>query len=430
MTKKPLYDIAKVIFVRFSSFLFIYPLAILLSRQLGAEGYGLYGTLMAYIPIIATICICGVDQFLVKQLAESNPATGFTSNLTRYFKLVSGLCFGALLCLAWINLEFNLFPIAEFITACLILIFLVIRRVQTALLRGIKLPVPTQVAENIVQPIATLFLVLIGILWFDFTVLSALILYLVGLCLSVLFLSFSVKKRFRLKPADNASASLGLKDVALTLPFLGLALTNDIATYIDRIMLASMQGYSQAGVYLVVARNASLILVAVTSIQLVINPYIAEFKANHSKQSLAKLASYQVVGQTLLSITALLPIALISLYVGDIFGSEFSSAAGPLMILATGYVVTMVLGSGVQYLFMSGYSLLAFQIVFFATLLNVILNFLLIPEFGIYGAVYATIASEACKKLLAAFVVTQKLQLRIDLYPAIFYLAGKRAQYG
>ena len=72
-----------------------------------------------------------------------------------------------------------------------------------------------------------------------------------------------------------------------------------------------------------------------------------------------------------------------------LFGSEFQNAIA-LKILLTGIFVQTIFGLGSSTLSMSGNTAFNLINVSIALILNIVLNFILIPQYGIVGAALST----------------------------------------
>ncbi|GAA6212880.1 flippase [Hyphomicrobiales bacterium 4NK60-0047b] len=102
-----------------------------------------------------------------------------------------------------------------------------------------------------------------------------------------------------------------------------------------------------------------------------------------------------------------------------LFGPEFTNAYPVMFILAIGLVIKSMFGPAEYVLNMLGEQKLCAVLLFLTALINLGLNFLLIPHYGLIGAASAT----ALSLTLAAvfFFITVKVRLKIN----IFALGGK-----
>jgi O-antigen/teichoic acid export membrane protein len=103
-----------------------------------------------------------------------------------------------------------------------------------------------------------------------------------------------------------------------------------------------------------------------------------------------------------------------------IFGPEFGAAYLPLLILCAGQLVNAATGCAILLLNMTGnerYPLLATMV---AAFLNVMLNLLLIPPYGIHGAAIATASSTAALQLWAGWLAWRRTGIDTTIaYPIL-----------
>ncbi len=97
-----------------------------------------------------------------------------------------------------------------------------------------------------------------------------------------------------------------------------------------------------------------------------------------------------------------------------LFGPEFTNAYPVMFILAIGLVIKSMFGPAEYVLNMLGEQKLCAALLFLTALINLALNFLLIPHYGLIGAASAT----ALSLTLAAvfFFITVKVRLKINIF--------------
>ena len=95
-----------------------------------------------------------------------------------------------------------------------------------------------------------------------------------------------------------------------------------------------------------------------------------------------------------MAIVIAVPVSIFSHEIINIFfGQEFHAAAPVLMIYIWAGVAVFLGVASSQYLINENYNKLSFLRAFIGMILNVALNFLLIPTYGIVGAAIATLVS-------------------------------------
>lgn len=110
--------------------------------------------------------------------------------------------------------------------------------------------------------------------------------------------------------------------------------------------------------------------------------------------------------------------AILLLLVGEIllgfFGEEFTAAYPVMVILAAGLTIKAMFGPAENVLNMLGEQRLCASVLFTTAMVNIVLNFMLIPPYGLIGAASATSLSFTLAALL--FFLTIKIRLKINIF--------------
>jgi O-antigen/teichoic acid export membrane protein len=180
--------------------------------------------------------------------------------------------------------------------------------------------------------------------------------------------------------------------LAYGLPLVPAALALWALTFIDRIMLARLSDLAEVGQYAVANRVAMPLLFAVAAFATAFSPFIL---AAHSddpeaeKELRARVLTYVTAGLVLMA----LALGLFARQIVDIVAPGFDRA-----YQATGLVAAGLAAFGVSTVTMTGLSITrrTGRVAFAATLvaaINIGLNLLLIPLWGMMGAAVATLVA-------------------------------------
>jgi O-antigen/teichoic acid export membrane protein len=180
--------------------------------------------------------------------------------------------------------------------------------------------------------------------------------------------------------------------LAYGLPLVPAALALWALTFIDRIMLARLSDLAEVGQYAVANRVAMPLLFAVAAFATAFSPFIL---AAHSddpeaeKELRARVLTYVTAGLVLMA----LALGLFAREIVDIVAPGFDRA-----YQATGLVAAGLAAFGVSTVTMTGLSITrrTGRVAFAATLvaaINIGLNLLLIPLWGMMGAAVATLVA-------------------------------------
>jgi O-antigen/teichoic acid export membrane protein len=450
-----------------------FSVAVQLARVLGPDGYGVYALVFAIVTVLAVPTQLGLPQLVVRETARAQAGGhwGRLRGLWRWSNLVVWASSGTIalvgLAAVWTFYEHISQPIIHTLIAGFVLVPLIaLGNLRGAALRGLRHVVAGLLPEQILRPGVLVLLVFAALALFPTQPLTppaamalhalagafafaasaallgllrprplarrprmeyalafiALALYPVQPLTPVVpalhILAFAtgaglvylVRSRPRTQlpqPAYETRAWLGsIIPLALTA---GLGVIN---TQADILVLGLFRPSDDVGVYKVAVQAAMLIPFGLQAVNMVIMPYVARLHAEGDQRRLQRL-----VTQSARSILALaLPLVLAFVFFGDAilalaFGPEYTRGHTALMLLSLGQLVNAGMGSVNVLLNMTGHERDTLRGVAVAALANLILNFVLIPPFGLVGAAAATACTFIIWNLLLRRAVWQRLQI-------------------
>jgi PST family polysaccharide transporter len=169
---------------------------------------------------------------------------------------------------------------------------------------------------------------------------------------------------------------------------------------IDKIMLGLMLGDEAVGIYSAATRISEVWYFVPMMIVASVFPTILEAKKQSEalyQQRLQRLYDLMVW----LSVAVALPITFLSdPIVVLLYGPDYAEAGTVLAIhIWASIFVFLGVASG-QWFIAENRQILSFQRTFLGALINVVLNCVCIPQFGVVGAAYATLMAQASVGLL------------------------------
>lgn len=169
---------------------------------------------------------------------------------------------------------------------------------------------------------------------------------------------------------------------------------------IDQIMLGQMLGDDAVGIYSAAVRISEVWYFIPMMIVASVFPTILEAKKRDEKQYIQRLQRlYNLM--VWLSVAIALPMTFFSTpIVVALFGSAYAES-GPILAIHIWASVFVFLGvaSG-QWFVAENRQILGFQRTLLGLIINIVLNFILIPKFGVIGAAVATL----CGQIAAAWL--------------------------
>lgn len=189
---------------------------------------------------------------------------------------------------------------------------------------------------------------------------------------------------------------------------------------IDIIMLGNLSNVSNVAIYdvcillsfVVIFPYLALVKSSEPIIKNIINDTLLQKKYKQNLELAISIASLVV------AIFVMQPGLILSF-----FGNNYIQGKNALIILAIGYLCINFLASPLEFLNMSGYVNTSLSILAITLVLNICLNYFLIPIFGLNGAAMATMISLLTTKLIALFYVKKRLGLNLIGYNSFLRLA-------
>lgn len=181
-----------------------------------------------------------------------------------------------------------------------------------------------------------------------------------------------------------------------------------LMNWIDILMLSYFKDESMVGIYNTCVKIAGINSVALIAINSIATPKFAELYSQNYKSKFKRF----VKQTSLLNVSISLPLFLLIIAFPKellgIFGGEFTSGSTALLILVIGQAFNSLSGSTMHMLNMTGQEKTGRNIIIFGSILNFILNFVLIPKYEIEGAAIATAFSTISWNILAHIYIYKK----------------------
>lgn len=380
-------------------------LGILLARNLGAEGYGVYAYAFAVMALLMVPAEAGVPTLIMREIA-ANHARGhwplLRGALIRAFQFVgvtsSAIALIGLIVLWLIGPRLSEAQYLTMVFMLLVLPFAVLIKTTSAALRGLLHVLTGQALRMLLQPLTVILL--LGTLFYSLPEYRQPQLAMAGQIAGGLFvLSVALWMLWRRMPEPARVASPEYQDAQWRRSILPLTLfgaAGIVQQSADIIMLGWFRSSAEVGFYRVGTQGAAVATLGLHAINAVVGPHFSRLYTAGDMARLQKLVTRSAQA----AIVAASPVALLFVVGGGqiaswVFGPEFAASHGALAILAVGQVVNAIFGSVGLLLNMTGHEARCAQVFWQAAGLNVLLNLMFIPAFGLEGAAVASVASVA-----------------------------------
>ncbi len=223
---------------------------------------------------------------------------------------------------------------------------------------------------------------------YGYGIVPVIIAFILGKIIAFIFASIVMIKKFP-KPKYNADITLIKKLIVRSLPFIINGVFLLIIFRIDIVMLARMKDEYITGIYesaYNLIRNLELLsLVFITALY----PHISSLYKNNKQQIYTEYKKAFKILFIIVIITHLSLIIFAKPIIQIIYGPSFESAVSLIPILALGGFFLNMGALNIYLLNAMNKEKKNVLFIGLATVINLVLNLILIPEHGYYGAAYA-----------------------------------------
>jgi len=422
MSKKILHEIIKgsgLLFIgSMAGMFFGFISRTIIARCFTVSDYGIFSLSITIISMAMVISVLGFPVSIPREISffkNKDPSkVGDIISISIIATLVSSLLIFIILFLKSGNIalifhEKNLeYPLK---ILSISLPFLSLISTITSILRGFGRVKEQVFSQNILYPSLFLIFILLIII-FDFPFVTIFYSYDLSqiLVFFILVIWIYLKKFFKFKLTINTK--IGRELLIFSLSLLLVNVLNFIMDWTDTLMLGYYKSAEIVGLYNAAVPLAKLIPIFLGSVGLIYVPLVSGLYAEGKIEEMKGI--FQTLTKWIFLLT--LPIFAMMLLFPEVsinlfFGSKYISASNVLMILSLSFMFHVFLG-------LNGLSLVVIKenrfimlSTFISAVLNIILNALLIPIYGIIGASIATAVSYLSANILNSIKLYKKTKI-------------------
>ena len=396
-----------------------YIITILLARFLGATGYGTYVYALTLVGILQLPALLGLTTLLTREISAYKTkeswslATGlfrWSDRVTFIFSLVLSLL---AIYFAWLY-KLSL-PEGSFLVisiAILSLPLVVLSSIRQAVMQGLGYIVKAQVPTVLVRPVLLVIFLPVAFFWLgSLSAVWAMAIYVLTTAVAAIMLVISCDRSLpsKLKSAiPQYQGRLWIKDALPMLFISGMYLVNHQT---DTVMLGALSDASSVGIYSIACRGVMVTGFVLSAFNTSLAPVFTNLYTGGEMDRLQRLVTKSCRSILLATTPIVLGLILFGNWFMLMFGAEFVAGTTALSILCLGQLFNAFTGSVALLLIMTGYQQYTAIGVAISAILNIILNWMLIPLWGINGAAIATTSSGAVWNIILVFFVYQKLKI-------------------
>lgn len=392
--------------------------SVILARLLGADGLGTYTYSVSWAYLLAIPATMGFDGLISRELAvyQTRYAWNHMSGLIRWanvLAIIGSITLAGSAATIWYLRQDGDSPevLLSFWMAMIALPFMSLRNIRRGAMRGLHRIVFGLMPEMLVAPTLSLALICLAAVWLkgEFSAVWAVGAYatatVVTLVMSALLLERSIP--FNVRRAFPYYYRIDW--VKQAWPFMFLESIHVINARADILMLGSINGPEAAGIYAPVNRGAQLIVFILLAFNSPLSPTIASLYAEGKREELQRTLGKAARICLLVSALTTTVMLVFGRQYLLIFGPEFDEGLNALRILCIGRVLYVFVGLSSTVLSMTGFAQLTAATSVVSATINISLNAILIPRYGVSGAAFATTSGVIISGIIDNILVYRKI---------------------
>ena len=402
-----------------------YSAQLVVARVIGAEGYGVYAYVFAWMTVLAYISALGCDVSLLRFVAvyRATEAWGLLRGVIRYTgRWVTGVgCSIALTGIAVVSSRTGALPpdlAATFLVGLALVPVMALCGTRSAVVRALGGVVWALAPDRAVRDGMLLGLIALASLagWSAIDAPLAMAATLLGAAAGLGLVSLAVRRLTPRAVAEVAPAYDARTWRRTALPLVVIGAAEALMNRTGVMLLGWMADTRNAGIYALAFNIALATMLPRTAVNALLAPAISDLYVRNDRAALralvAKAASWTLLGGACIA----LPLCVLAEPLLDLFGRDFGAGVTVLRILLIGQVVAAGAGSQVYLMTMTGRERQAAVQIVFSVVANAVVAAALIAPLGPTGAAIA--ATTALIGWNAAMAVSINRHLR--LLPGVF----------
>ena len=404
-----------------------YVFAFIVCRYYGANSMGIYSLSLSVLIVLEMLGTVGfgnsVLRFIGQLSAESNlgATKQLYKNMLEIIVPVSVFLAASLYILSP-KISLLIFHNPDLVTALRLISFVapayVVNSVNTELIRGLKNIKFSEYLRSLHRPLFSipgLFIVSLFTCGWHIPVI-AMISATFGACM---ISTVYVVKKINSFSGNSVKELSKTRLLSVSAPMILTAFSFVVMENVNTIMLGAFSTVKNVAIYNVAARLSSLTSVILLAVSTIAGPKFSELYWSQKTEELKKTISFSAKLIFWIAMPVLFIYLLFPGFFMGIFGKEFIAGKYALVILTLGQFVNASSGPVGIFLNMTGKQRVFSNIVLTAAALNIILNYILIPKYGINGVAVSTAISVSFWNVIAVWYVKTKTGIKTFYIPVL-----------
>lgn len=403
--------------------------SIIIARFYGADIVGIVAVIQSFLLLATIFTVLGTQTSILRLIPEHlvkySPTSAFKVYRKTQFMVVGvSLVTGTLFFVGADMIATRVFSKPHlsfyFALASIFVVFKSLMLLNTQAVRGLRLIKVFALMQVLPQGFNLLLLVSLGLLWSSRDV--PIYAILGGFAITGILGWFIMEYAFRQKmhPDDPVHNMPVFKILSISMPMLMTATMTFVIGHTGVIMLGMFRSEAEVGYYAIAVKLATLTAFILSAVNSMAGPKFSELFYSDKMDELfyvAKKSAKLIFWTTAPVLLGFVVLGKPILHIA--FGQEFIVAYPALVLLVLGQFVHSISGATGLFMNMTGNQNVFRNIVFAAAAANILLNLLLTPEHGIYGAATAGMASLVGWNIATLCYIKMKFGKTTGYFPGI-----------
>ena len=395
-----------------------------LARLLLAEEYSRYVYVLTWLNVLALIGKAGLDTASLRYVAAYHGA-GEWGKLRGFLRLgsVVGLLASLVVTAGTAGIisamSGRLAPTlaAAFLIGCLAVPVNSLLTIRSAVLQALKKVARAEFPQSVARPALTVAGAALLFLVLDRAPTAgwAMIAYLSAGVLSLLLVQILLRPILATRLAGARAEYEAGAWIRTSLPLLLISGFYLVLSQTDTLMLGVLRSTDEAGAYAVAGRITQLLFLGQWAVNAIVAPMIAEHHHRNETARVQEVATYAARLAFAITVPLAIGVILFGRPILALFSQEFTVAWEALAILGAGMILNVLSGSVGLLMTMTNHQNAASRVLGGAAVLNIGLNAVLIPLYGMIGAAIATALTTALWNIVLVVLVRRRLGIHPTL---------------
>ena len=408
----------------------IFAYSFVLVRLLGAEEYGIYEYVIAWVNLLIIPLVFGLDRLAIRVVSASvtQEDWGQIRGMIRgaiYVVIVFSILI--IISIFGFNSIMNdgemTYSTMTFWIGAIALPITALTMIWEGFLRGLHHVLGGQMPILIIRPSIAMFL-FIPIALFTAVQLNAflaLILYNFASFCALLIGMFLLTKYLPPEVAATKPVYKWREWLASAFPMMIMGGLIIIMGRLGTIFLGANQNPEGAGIFSLIFRMTNLITLAQVAVGVVISPTLASLYASRDMERLQKVSTQSVRLVFFVSLPLAVGLFIFGYWLLLIYGEEFALGINALRLLIIGDMINIAMGTVGIILTMTGFERDAMKGFILGVIINLVCCFLFVPSMGVTGAALALTISNIIWNFYLAYIVYQRLGIFSSIFGGSFF---------